>query len=417
MNWNKRGINAYKREKGQGSGHDLDFDGEKDIPIVSLTTGKLAQQKKQKKKPVTGKQPAGEAPAEGGRLDFQDQKRQEELTESLIKASTEAEGYRKAAKLLLLLGTDQAVRVLKHLEPEEIEAISGEIAAIRKVDRIEAEHLLKEFGMIMKKPIPRQGGIGAARDILHIAFGDEKGEEFLKRVMPHGKGKPFEFLNDLEFHQIVQLMKHEPVSVMSVILPQLDRGLASKVIEVLPVNDQKEVISRMARLRKIDKDVLVRMEEALKMKIRKQGKIVTEEIDGTSVLADILKHMTISDEYNIIENLHDENPDLAKDIKEKLFSTDTVLQLYDQDLQRVLRDFDDHELAVLLKGKDSDFREKIFTNLSERRRMLIEEEMDFLGALKKSDVEKSTREFLRYLQAMADEGKVVLRRENDYFVE
>jgi flagellar motor switch protein FliG len=211
-------------------------------------------------------------------------------------------------------------------------------------------------------------------------------------------------------------MKREPVSVMSVILPQLDRSLASKVIEVLPPADQKEVVSRMARLQKIDKDVLVRMEEALKEKIRKQGKIITEEVDGSSVLADILKHMTISDEYNIIEDLSDDNPDLAKEIKEKLFSTETVLQLYDQDLQRVLRDFDDHELAILLKGKDDMFRDKIFSNLSERRRMLIGEEMEFLGALKKSDVETSTREFLRYLQTMVDEGKVVVRRENDYYI-
>ena len=346
----------------------------------------------------------------------QDLTQQQEMTEGLIKASTGTEGFRKAAKLILLLGTDEAVKVLKHLEPEEIEAISTEIATIEKIDRIESEHLLKEFGLVMKKPIPRQGGLGAARDILHIAFGDEKGEEFLKRVMPHGTGKPFEFLNDLEFHQIVQLMKHEPVSVMAVVLPQLDTKLASKVVEVLPPEDKKEVVSRMARLQKIDKEVLVRMEEALKEKIRKQGKIVTEEIDGTSTLADILKHMTISDEYNIIEDLTDYNPELARDIKEKLFSTETVLQLYDQDLQRVLRDFDDHELAILLKGKDDDFKEKIFINISERRKMLIEEEMEFLGALKKSDVEKSTREFLRYLQAMVDEGKVVIRREDDYFV-
>lgn len=234
--------------------------------------------------------------------------------------------------------------------------------------------------------------------------------------MPHGSGKPFEFLNDLEFHQIVQLMKHEPVSALAVILPLIEKGLASKVLEVIPAEDQKQVVSRMARLQKIDKDVLVRMEDALKAKIRKQGKIVTEEIDGTSVLADILKHMTISDEYNIIEDLNDENPELAKDIKEKLFSAETVLQLYDQDLQRVLRDFDDTELAILLKGKDDDFTQKVFSNLSERRRMLIEEEMEFMGALKKSDVEKSTREFLRYLQVMVDEGKVVLRRESDKFV-
>lgn len=147
MSWKKRGINAYRNEKGKGAGHDLEFDGEKDYPLVSFPADKLSAKKKQKKKIVP----------ETHKSEVQELKQQQEVTESFIKTATEAEGYRKAAKLILLLGTDQAVKVLKHLEPEEVEAISAEIATIQKIDRIESEHLLKEFGLIMKKPIPRQG--------------------------------------------------------------------------------------------------------------------------------------------------------------------------------------------------------------------------------------------------------------------
>jgi flagellar motor switch protein FliG len=127
--------------------------------------------------------------------------------------------------------------------------------------------------------------------------------------------------------------------------------------------------------------------------------------------------MTISEESSILNDLDESDPELTNEIKEKLFSTATVLHIEDQDLQQVLRDFDDHELAILLKGKDDEFQDKILLNVSERRRMLIGEEKDYIGAVKKSEVDKTTREFLRYLQNMVDEGKVLLRRENDYYIE
>ncbi len=408
MSWKKRGIGEYQNEKRRGAGHDLDFDGSNDLPILHHKDEDLRLKKTREKK---GKDPEKPDVGEPGRL-----KENEQFVHGLIESDTGDAGYRKAAKFLLLLGKEQAAKILKHFTPEEIEGISREIAVIRKIDKEEADELLKEFGLLRQSPVPNRGGMAAAAEILYTTFGKEKGDELLKRAVPHGGGKPFEFLNDLEFHQILQILKHEPTAVMAIILPHLQTSLSAKILESLSPDQQKILIPRIAKLDKIDKDVLIRIEDALKEKIRKQGKVVTEEVDGTSVLADILKHMTISEEDSILGYIDEVDPELSREIKEKLFSVDTVLDLDDQDLQKVLRDFDDRELSLVLKGKSDDFKDKLLSNVSERRKSMIMEEIEFSGAVKRSDVEKATKEFLRYLQNMVDEGKIVLKRGNEYYI-
>jgi len=387
MNRRKKGIEAYTREKGKGKNHDLDFNGEKDVPFLPEKIPNLKV------------------------------KKEEEAAEEILHKEKGSEGLKKAAKFLLYIGKDHAAEVLKHLSPDEIEGITREITQIHALTKKEGEALLKEFGLKLKQPSLNQGGMATAQEMLKGAFGEKKSEEILRKAVPHGGSRPFEFLNDLEFHQILQLVKHEPAPVMAVILPHLESSLSSKILEALTPEKQKDVVLRLARMDKIDTDVLIRMEDALKDKIRKQGKVITEEVDGKTVLADILKHMALTEEEKIIDELESMDPELSRDIKSRLFSLDSVLKIHDKDLQKALRDFDERELAYVLKGKDLNFKEKILSNISERRRTLIEEEMEYLGPVKKSDVDKSTNDFLQYLRIMAEEGKIVLKRENDYYIE
>ena len=172
----------------------------------------------------------------------------------------------------------------------------------------------------------------------------------------------------------------------------------------------------LAPAKKIDFDVLERTAEVIKEKIRTQGKVVSEEIDGKSALAGILKHMGMGAERTILEDLEKSDPELYADIKDRLFGEETLLHLDDRGLQEVLRDYGDSEIALILKGKPEEIRSKLLANVSERRRVLIEDEALNLGTVKRTDVEKAKKEFLKYLQEQVLEGKLILLTEPDVYV-
>lgn len=331
--------------------------------------------------------------------------------------STGQKGYRKAAKFLLLLGKKEAAKVLGHFSDAEIEIITREIASIKKISKEESQSILQEFGYIkLKNPYASNGGVAAAKEMLCNAFGEEKGINIFKKVLPFGGEKPFAFLEDLENEQLIMVLRKESVPVLAVIFNYLNPVKASVVLETLHPDMQKELISRMAGMRRVAPEALRAIEATLIERIRTQGKIVTEEIDGQSVLASILKNMNLSDEDRILSRLETEDHTLSDSIREKLFTVDTVLDMRDQDLQKVLRDFSDREVAFLLKGRDKNFRDKLLDNVSARRKELIHLEEESLGPQLRSDVDKSMKDFLNYLRDLEIQGTVLFDREKDKYI-
>ncbi len=326
-------------------------------------------------------------------------------------------GYRKAAKFLLLLGKREASTVLKHFSSKEIEAITREIASIKQIDHEEAAKLLKEFGSRRggSRPSPT-GGIEVAKNMLHVAFGDEKGSAIFKKVIPFNGEKPFAFLEDLEFQQLIMILRKEPVHVLTVILSFLDPVKSSKVLESMTPDIQTALITRMASMEKVSPEIIMSMEEVLIERIRMQGKVITEEVDGQSVLAEILKNMDLSDEGRILDNLSDSDEDLAESVRDKLFTVDTIHFVRDADMEKILREFTDTEIAILLKGQSSELRNKIIYNVSKRRIEFIKYEEDALGVMRKSDVDKAMKEFLDYLKDKEIQGNIVLSREKDVYI-
>jgi flagellar motor switch protein FliG len=317
-------------------------------------------------------------------------------------------GLSKAAKFLMLLGKEQAADILKHMDLADVEKISRSIADVETINTEEANKILSEFGIIRARGASVQGGPEVAKEMLTSAFGEEQGQRYFKKVVPHGGNKPFDFLNDYEFPQILMILKKEPANVLGVIMPYLQPEKASRVLEALPLDVQRKVVRHIASMKTIDSEVLTRMEEVIKKKIRTQGKVVTEEIDGRQALAEILRHVNPSAEREILSQIESIDPDLGEDIRERLFTMDSVLSVYDRDLQEVLRDYADDELALILRGKPEEVKQKILGNVSERRRELIREDMEIQGSVKKSDVERATKDFLRYIQLLLEEGKIVM---------
>ncbi len=329
----------------------------------------------------------------------------------------EGSGARRAAKFLLLLSKDDAAGVLKQLAPAEIEKVAVEIARIRKIDVGEARAILEDFGKLHVRGGTRRGGPDVAKEMLERAFGREKGDALFYRAVPTGRLNPFDFLDELEFDQILMVLRHEPASVLSVVFPYMQPDKAAKVLEALHPDLQRETIHRVGRLEAVDPAVLSRIAEALRERIRRQGKIVTEEVDGRAALAEILRYISAETESDILRNLEQYDAELSNDIQERMLTIEVVFSLRDSDLQAILRDFSDTELAVVLKGKDDRVRERILSNLSERRATLAREEMERLGPMKRREVADATKEFLLYIRDLEEEGRLVIDLDDEYLVD
>ncbi len=335
-----------------------------------------------------------------------------------IKDNLRDKGYSKAARFLMLLGKEEAAKVMKHLEEEEIAGITKEIAQIDKIESNEAAKILEEFGYLLKtQDLVARGGLAMAEAILRKAFDEDKATALVNKLKNRTAPHPFSFLMDLDFEQVRLLLKNESAPVLTAILPHLSPDRAAEVLHSLDEELQLQIVKRMARLKEISPEVLRQAEGSLKERIRAQGQIVTEEVDGQAVLAEILRNMKYANEREIMEQLELSEPALAREIEKKLLTMDVLLRIHDKDLQSVLRDFSDNELALLCKGLNEKQVTQIRSNLSARRWASIIAESEDIGAVFRSEVDKAVEDFLDYIKLQKEQGEISIIKDGDKVVE
>ncbi|PKL26487.1 MAG: hypothetical protein CVV47_00720 [Spirochaetae bacterium HGW-Spirochaetae-3] len=333
-------------------------------------------------------------------------------SESYIK--TGRPGIEKAAKFLLLLGRDEAANVIRHLKSDEIEKVSREIARIDRIDTVEANEILTEFGWLAKtQGANLEGGPEIAESMLAAAFGAEKAKEVIRKAVPESR-KPFAFLNDFEARQLIVLFKDESPQMIAMILPYIGAKLASGVISELPKATRADVIQRIARLDRSSPDVIERVETVLRDKAARIGRMDSgERIDGAAVLAGILKHVDGGLEDSILSGIEEDNPTLSKDIRERLFTADDILRVADRDMQKGLRDLSERDIALVLKGKSQAFRDKVLANVSQGKRTMVMEEYDIMGTVRRDEAEKATKSFIDFYKRKWEDGDLILEGDDD----
>ena len=335
-----------------------------------------------------------------------------EAPEGFLKSSRE-EKVEKIAKYLLVIGKDEASPILKHLPEDMVEEILKRVTQIDRIDRIESEKILKEFNILKIKPERARGGPDTARSMLAAAFGEDKADSILGKVVPESVEKPFRFLDDVDAVNLISILQTEPVPVISIIFNYLKPPVAAKVLKSYSKEDQKKIIQRIALVKKVDREVLIEIEQKLKDRIKNSGKEKTIEINGPNVLANILKYMDLGDEKRLLDELAEEDEQLSRHVRDQLFTMDTIVHIKDTDLQKVLDNFDEKYLAVLLRAKNEEVVKKIRENISGRRLLIIDEENEIVGPVRISEVNRLTKEFLNFLKEKEESGEITIVREDE----
>lgn len=333
-------------------------------------------------------------------------------------SSTEKDSiYRRVAKFLVIVGIDEAAKILPHLTEEQTEKIIPEIASIQKITPEESASILEEFESLVEKA-REEGGLETARNILTKAYGSEKAEDMLKKSVKYPDGKPFDYLSDANAERIKVLIDGESDAVKSLVLSQIEPKKAAKVINLMDVDDKKKIVLRLARIKPVAPEVLAEIDRSLHEKLLTQNTENSQNMDGRGVLAQILKRMNPSVENSIINTLSEQDPELGEDLRKRLFTEEDVIGSDDRFIQNYLHDMEDRDIAVLIYGKNDAFREKILSNVSKNRRRVILDEESMIHHLTKSDSEKMTSSFYSVLRRAWENGdlRVSGRDEGEVYV-
>lgn len=333
-------------------------------------------------------------------------------------SSTEKDSiYRRVAKFLVIVGIDEAAKILPHLTEEQTEIIIPEIASIQKITPEESASILEEFESLVEKA-REEGGLETARNILTKAYGSEKAEDMLKKSVKYPDGKPFDYLSDANAERIKVLIDGESDAVKSLVLSQIEPKKAAKVINLMDVDDKKKIVLRLAKMKPVAPEVLAEIDRSLHEKLLTQNTENSQNMDGRGVLAQILKRMNPSVENSIINTLSEQDPELGEDLRKRLFTEEDVIGSDDRFIQNYLHDMEDRDIAVLIYGKNDAFREKILSNVSKNRRRVILDEESMIHHLTKSDSEKMTSSFYSVLRRAWENGdlRVSGRDEGEVYV-
>ncbi|MBO5730942.1 MAG: flagellar motor switch protein FliG [Treponema sp.] len=348
---------------------------------------------------------------------------QDVMRHGLIKvpaAPREADGreniYRRVAKFLLLIGTDEAAKVISHLSPEQTERIIPEIVSIRRIDPDEASVILEEFKTLLDNA-RQQGGVATARNILEKAFGSDRAEELISKAVPFPEGVPFDYLQEMDGERVFLLLKDEPPPVQTLVLSRLKPAVAAEVINQLDSDQKKEIIRRLAKLAPMDPEILRRVDKAMHEKVLMMNTHAADSMDGRGALTEILKRMSPNAEKDILTALADLDPDLSNDIRDRLFTMDDILMADDRFIQKKLHTMGEGEIALLIAGKPESFRQKILSNVSKNRGDVILEEEVLRRPMRRRDCDEVTARFFSILRRAWEEGSLIIHgRSDDIYV-
>lgn len=326
-------------------------------------------------------------------------------------AENELSGVQKAAILLIALGPEKSAKIFKHLKDEEIEELTLEIANTRSVTPQIKEEVIGEFYQIcLAQQYIAEGGIGYAKELLEQSFGAEKASDVISRLTASLQVKPFEFVRKTDASQLLNFIQDEHPQTIALILSYLNPTQAAQIIGALPPDRQADVAKRIAMMDRTSPDVIKEVERVLESKI---SSLVNQDytiIGGVDSVVEILNTVDRGTEKHIMETLEVDEPELADEIRKKMFVFEDILLLDDRAIQRVLRDVDNSDLSMALKGANEQVQAAIFKNMSSRLASMIKEDMEFMGPVRMKDVEEAQQKIVNIIRKLEDSAEIVISR-------
>jgi flagellar motor switch protein FliG len=320
-------------------------------------------------------------------------------------------GLRKAAILLVRMGKEYSTRVLANMNETEVEELSAEIARLGKLEPEVVVDVVDEFYAMATTKHAGAGGMAYAKELLEASLGTERAQLILDRLQASMTDMPFNFLSHADPRQLLSYVQYEHPQTIALVLAHVPSALASSILSGLAPEVQSDVAHRIAVMDRTSPDVIRQVELALQRKLStvlQPDELST--VGGLQPLVDIINRADRTTERLILEALEKRNPEIAEEIRRRMFMFEDIITLDDRSVQLVLRQVEPSDLALALKGVGEEVRDKVTGNLSERGRENLIEEMDLMGPVKVKMVEEAQQKIVSVIRSLEDSGQIEIQR-------
>ena len=320
-------------------------------------------------------------------------------------------GRQKAAIFLVTIGSEISAEIFKYLREDEIETLTFEIARLETIEPEQKDAVLQEFQeLMMANQFISTGGIDFARELLEKSLGSQKAIDIINRLTSSLQVRPFDFIRRTDPAHLLNFIQQEHPQTIALILAYLEPQKASIIMQNLPHEQQSDVARRIATMDRTSPEVLREVERVLEKKLSTLSSEDYSAAGGVESIVEILNLVDRASEKQIIEALEDEDPELAEEIKKRMFVFEDIVMLDDRSIQKVMREVDSQELAKALKSVDTEVQDKIFRNMSKRAASMLKEDMEYMGPVRLKDVEESQQKIVSIIRHLEDTGEIVIAR-------
>ncbi len=329
----------------------------------------------------------------------------------MVKKAKGMTGKQKAALLLISLGPEVSAAIYKHLNEEEIERLTLEISGVKKVEASVKEEIIEEFHNIaLAQDYISQGGIGYAKTVLEKALGKEHAQAIINRLTSSLQVRPFDFARRADPSQILNFIQHEHPQTIALILSYLAAEQAGMILSSLPQEMQADIAKRIATMDSTSPEVISEIEAVLE---RKLSSTVTQdftETGGVDAVVEVLNGVDRSTEKTILDALEIQDPELAEEIRKRMFVFEDIVTLDNRSIQRIVRDCENEDLILSLKVSSEEVKEVLYRNMSQRMAESFQEEMDIMGPVRLRDVEEAQTRIVSIIRRLEDSGEIIIAR-------
>ena len=325
------------------------------------------------------------------------------------RSSRELTGPQKAAAVIVSLGAEKASQIYQFMDSDDVERLTLEVAQLGFLDSLQTEDVLSEFyQMCLTNKAVTEGGIEYARSVLEKAFGTQTASNLLDKVTKSLKKRDFPFLNKADAKSLYAVLQHERPQTIALILSYVDPDKAASVVEQLDPKWQIKVVENMARMESTSPEAVKIIEAEMAKKFSSIIINANVKVGGIDYVASMMNNLDRSSEKSIFDGLSSYNPELADDIRKRMFVFEDIIAMDDRSVQRFIRECDPRDVVLSLKAANTEVASKLFSNMSSRMAQNIQDDLEITNNVRLKDVEDAQQRIVGIIRDLEEKGELII---------
>jgi flagellar motor switch protein FliG len=319
-------------------------------------------------------------------------------------------GQEKASILLSTLGSDAAKKIFGYMRDNDVKKLVNSMSSISKISIWMVKKILEDFFSALNEDRDLLFSDNKGRDFILATLGEDRAKQILGQVVEVGNQRTLESLELVDTRTLSNFLINEHPQTIALIVAHLSSERKVDVIRRLPETLQAEVVLRIANLDYVSPELIVQLDDVLKTELSILGSIDTNQIGGVPPIAEMLNQMDKTTEKNVMGRVEEKDPELADEIRKLMFVFEDIIYVDENGIQELLKAVDNQKLVISLKTAPEEIKDKLFANMSSRAALLLKEDLEALGPIKLSDVEKNQQEIIQIVKDLETKGKAIISR-------